>query len=207
MNRKAFNRINYGLFLVGASVDGKYQGCIVNSLHQVTSSNPYKFSLTVNKSNETFKAIEAAGSFAATVLAQDTPKDLVNLFGYKSGRVADKFSGFEVSTDGAGNPYVKDHALARISCKVVEKLDLGTYMLYIGEATEAEILGEGPALTVDYFKNDGGSTPPTATVYRTLEGNEGWKCSICGYVAEKESLPDNYQCPICRASKDKFVKL
>ena len=207
MNRKAFSRINYGLFIVGAELDGKPQGCIVNSLHQVTSSMPFKFSLTVNKSNETFKAIEAKGSFAATVLAKDTPKDLVNLFGSKSGRVVNKFDGFDVERDGAGNPYVKDHALARFSCKVVEKLDLGTYMLYIAETTEAEVLGEGPALTVDDFKNDGGSTPPTATVVRTLEGNEGWRCTICGYVAEKETLPDGYQCPICRANKDKFVKL
>ena len=207
MNRKAFSRINYGLFIVGAELDGKPQGCIVNSLHQVTSSMPFKFSLTVNKSNETFKAIEAKGSFAATVLAKDTPKDLVNLFGYKSGRVVNKFDGFDVERDGAGNPYVKDHALARFSCKVVEKLDLGTYMLYIAETTEAEVLGEGPALTVDDFKNDGGSTPPTATVVRTLEGNEGWRCTICGYVAEKETLPYGYQCPICRANKDKFVKL
>ena len=198
MNRKAFSRINYGLFIVGAELDGKPQGCIVNSLHQVTSSMPFKFSLTVNKSNETFKAIEAKGSFAATVLAKDTPKDLVNL---------NKFDGFDVERDGAGNPYVKDHALARFSCKVVEKLDLGTYMLYIAETMEAEVLGEGPALTVDDFKNDGGSTPPTATVVRTLEGNEGWRCTICGYVAEKETLPDGYQCPICRANKDKFVKL
>ena len=207
MNRKAFSRINYGLFIVGAELDGKPQGCIVNSLHQVTSSMPFKFSLTVNKSNETFKAIEAKGSFAATVLSKDTPKDLVNLFGYKSGRVVNKFDGFDVERDGAGNPYVKDHALARFSCKVVEKLDLGTYMLYIAETMEAEVLGEGPALTVDDFKNDGGSTPPTATVVRTLEGNEGWRCTICGYVAEKETLPDGYQCPICRANKDKFVKL
>ena len=207
MNRKAFSRINYGLFIVGAELDGKPQGCIVNSLHQVKSSMPFKFSLTVNKSNETFKAIEAKGSFAATVLAKDTPKDLVNLFGYKSGRVVNKFDGFDVERDGAGNPYVKDHALARFSCKVVEKLDLGTYMLYIAETMEAEVLGEGPALTVDDFKNDGGSTPPTATVVRTLEGNEGWRCTICGYVAEKETLPDGYQCPICRANKDKFVKL
>ena len=29
MNRKAFNRINYGLFLVGSVLDGKYQGCVV----------------------------------------------------------------------------------------------------------------------------------------------------------------------------------
>ena len=207
MNRKAFSRINYVMFIVGAELDGKPQGWIVNSLHQVTSSMPFKFSLTVNKSNETFKAIEAKGSFAATVLAKDTPKDLVNLFGYKSGRIVNKFDGFDVERDGAGNPYVKDHALARFSCKVVEKLDLGTYMLYIAETTEAEVLGEGPALTVDDFKNDGGSTPPTATVVRTLEGNEGWRCTICGYVAEKETLPDGYQCPICRANKDKFVKL
>ena len=207
MNRKAFDRINYGLFLVGAALDGRFQGCVVNSLHQVTSTNPIKFSLTLSKSNETFKAIEAKGSFAATVLAKDTPKDLVNLFGYKSGRVVNKFDGFDVERDGAGNPYVKDHALARFSCKVVEKLDLGTYMLYIAETMEAEVLGEGPALTVDDFKNDGGSTPPTATVVRTLEGNEGWRCTICGYVAEKETLPDGYQCPICRANKDKFVKL
>ena len=207
MNRKAFSRINYGLFIVGAELDGKPQGCIVNSLHQVTSPMPFKFSLTVNKSNETFKAIEAKGSFAATVLAKDTPKDLVNLFGYKSGRVVNKFDGFDVERDGAGNPYVKDHVLARFSCKVVEKLDLGTYMLYIAETTEAEVLGEGPALTVDDFKNDGGSTPPTATVVRTLEGNEGWRCTICGYVAERETLPDGYQCPICRANRDKFVKV
>ena len=207
MNRKAFNRINYGLFLVGSVLYGKYQGCVVNSLYQITSTNPAKFSLSLNKSNETYKAVEAAGSFAATVLERGTPKELVDLFGYKSGRVVDKYEGFQVETDEAGNPYVKDHALARISCKIVEKLDLGTYMLYIGEATEAETLGEGPALTVDDFKNGGGSTPPAATVYRTLEGNEGWKCTICGYVAEKETLPEGYQCPICRANRDKFVKL
>lgn len=207
MNRKVFDRINYGLFLVGAAQGEKYQGCIVNSLHQITATNPYQFSLTINKSNETFKAIEASGSFVATVLAQDTPKELVNQFGYKSGRIVDKFSGYEVSLDEAGNPYLKEHALARISCKIVDKLDLGTYMLYISQVTETESLGTGPALTLDYFKNQGMTTPPTATVYRTLDGTEGWKCTICGYIAERETLPDGYQCPICRANKDKFVKL
>ena len=207
MNRKAFDQINYGLFILGAANEGVYRGCIINSLHQVTSSIPYKVSITVNKSNETFKAIEAAGSFAATVLAQDTPKELINLFGYKSGRVTDKFEGLDVGVDDSGNPYVKEHALARISCKVVDKLDLGSYMLYIGSVTEAEVMGSGPALTLEYFKNGGGTTPPTATVYRTLEKQEGWKCTICGYIAEKETLPDGYRCPICKAGKDKFEKL
>lgn len=207
MNRKAFNRINYGVFLVSAPGEGQPQGCIVNSLHQVTSSLPFKFSLTVNKSNETYKAIQAAGAFAATVLAKDAPKDFVDLFGYKSGRVVNKFDGFDVERDSGGNPYIRDHALARFSCKVVDELDLGNYVLYIAEAVEAEVLGDGPALTVDDYKNGGGSTPANATVYRTLEGNEGWRCTICGYVADKAELPDGYQCPICRANKDKFVKV
>ena len=206
MNRKAFNRINYGLFLITAAGESQPQGCVVNSLHQVTSSMPFKFSLTVNKSNETFKAIEARGAFSATVLAKDAPKELVDLFGYKSGRVVNKFDGLTAQTDGNGNPYLTEHMLALFSCKVVDRLDLGNYMLYIAETTEAEVLGDGPALTVDDYKNGGGSTPPSATVVRTLQGNEGWRCTICGYVADKEELPEGYQCPICRANRDKFVK-
>ena len=206
MNRKAFNRINYGLFLVGAVLDGKYQGCVVNSLHQITSSNPAKFSLSLNKSNETYKAVEATGCFAATVLERSTPKELIDLFGYKSGRVADKYEGFQVETDGAGSPYIKDHALARISCKIVDKLDLGSYVLFVCEATEAEVLGEGPAMTLDDYRGEGGSTPAAATVVRVVE-EVAWRCTICGYIAERGTLPHDYRCPICRAPKDKFVKL
>lgn len=207
MNRKAFNRINYGVFLISAAGESQSQGCIVNSLHQVTSSAPVQFSLTVNKNNETYKAIVATGAFAATVLAKDTPKEFVDLFGYKSGRVVDKFADLNVEQDGNGSPFVQDHALARFACKVVNQLDLGDFVLFIAQATEAEMLADGPALTVDDYKNGGGSTPANATVYRTLEGNEGWRCTICGYVADQAQLPDGYQCPICRANRDKFVKL
>lgn len=204
MNRKAFQSINYGLFLVGATQEGKYQGCIVNSLHQVTSSMPYKFSITLNKSNETCKAVEAAGSFVATVLSKETPKELIDLFGYKSGRAVNKFEGYEVSLDGAGNPYLKEYALSRISCRIVEKLDVGNYVLFIGEVQEAEVLGSGSALTLDDYQN---ATPATATVYRTKQENFGWRCTVCGYIVEKEELPEGFQCPLCRADRSKFVKL
>lgn len=206
LNRKAFNCINYGLFLVSAAGADKPQGCIVNSLHQVTSSMPPKFSLTVNKNNETFKAIEATGCFSALVLAKDTPKELVDLFGYKSGRVINKFEGYEVGTDGNGSPYVKGYGLSRFACKVVEKLDLGSYMLYIAQCTDAELLSSGQALTLDDYRDSGNSTPPTATVVRTLDEVVSWRCTICGYIAYKDELPEGYKCPLCRADKDKFVK-
>ena len=206
MNRKAFEKINYGLFLIGAAGEGRGQGCVVNSLHQVTSSMPFKFSLTMNKNNETYKAVAASGSFSATVLSKDAPKELVNLFGYKSGRVVDKFAGYKAETDGNGSPYIKEHALARFAFKVVDQLDLGTYVLFIAQATEAEVLGSGSALTVEDFREAGNAAPPTATVVRSLEEVSAWKCTVCGYIAYKDELPEGYKCPLCKAGREKFVK-
>lgn len=43
-----------------------------------------------------------------------------------------------------------------------------------------------------------GTVPQTAATKQ-------WKCSVCGYVFEGESLPDDFVCPLCGASADKFV--
>lgn len=32
-----------------------------------------------------------------------------------------------------------------------------------------------------------------------------WKCKICGYIHEGDEPPE--RCPVCGASKDKFVKV
>lgn len=32
-----------------------------------------------------------------------------------------------------------------------------------------------------------------------------WKCSVCGYIYEGEELPDDFQCPICKQPREKFV--
>ncbi len=206
MNRKAFEKMNYGLYIVSAAADGKRYGCIVNSLAQVTSSQPAKFTITLNKDNATCDAVQKAGSFSATMLAKDCPKDWIHLFGYKSTRVVDKFDGLASQMDAAGNPYLTEHMAARISCNVVDSLAIGNYILFVGEATEAEVLSDSLVLTVDEFKNKGNTPPPAATVYRTLDGTEGYKCTVCGYVYDKDTLPEGYQCPICRAPASKFEK-
>ena len=102
MNTKAFDKLNYSLAVIGAAADGKRQGCIVNSFVQVASTFPAKFTVSVHKDHATCDAIAAAGSFAITLLAKDCPKDVVNTFGYKSGRVGDKFANFEAKEDAAG---------------------------------------------------------------------------------------------------------
>lgn len=206
MNTKAFEKLDYTLALLSAADGEKRRGCIINSLHQATSSYPARFTVTVNRDHETYRAVKAAGSFCVTVLAADCPESLIDLFGYKSGRAVEKFDGREVYTDGAGNPYLKEHMVARISCRVVQEVEIGNYSLLIGEVTESEVLGEGPALTLQAFTNRGKSTPTTATVYRTVQIN-GYRCTVCGYVYEGESLPPDFRCPLCNAPAEKFEKI
>ena len=34
-----------------------------------------------------------------------------------------------------------------------------------------------------------------------------WKCKICGYIYEGESLPENFTCPVCRQPASAFEKI
>ena len=34
-----------------------------------------------------------------------------------------------------------------------------------------------------------------------------WRCSVCGYIYEGESLPENFSCPICKAPDSKFEEV
>lgn len=205
MNRKAYEKLDYSLGLLSTVAEGKRHGCIINSFHQVTSSFPPKFTVTLNKENETYKAVEAAGSFSVTLLAEDAPGELIDLFGYRSGRVQDKFEGLDVKEDKAGNPWLKEHMVSRISCKVVDKLEIGNFVLFVGQAAEAEVLGSGNVLTLKAYQERGKLAPATATVVREMEG-KGFRCTVCGYIYESETLRDDYICPICRAPAEKFVK-
>ena len=182
-------------------------GCVVNSFAQVTSNLPQKFTLTLNRDNETCKALLETGTFAVTLAGKDCPKELINLFGYKSSRVTDKYASYETFTDSQGNPFVKEGMVARVSCKVVDTMDVGRYVLFLCDGVDGEILGEGRMLTVDEFLGKGAAAvPPTATVYRTLEEVGSWVCPWCGFVYHGEKLPTGYVCPLCGCPGDKFIR-
>lgn len=204
LNAKAYDVMDYGMYLVSSTANGRRNGCIVTSFAQITSSHPPRFIVTLNKDHATTDAILASGVFSVTLLAADCTEEIINTFGYKSGRVGDKFAGFEAKTDEAGCPYLTDHMVSRVSCRVVEKLEIGSYLLFVGEASEAEVLAGGAVLTLGAFSSRGKSTPPTATVVREMVGN-GFRCTVCGYIYESETLPPDYICPVCHAPSSKFV--
>ena len=98
------------------------------------------------------------------------------------------------------------HAGRTLPCLLSGRLLRQKDSLAVGDRAEAEVLGDGDVLTLKAFTDRGKATPPTATVYRTVEIN-GYRCTVCGYVYEGESLPPDFRCPLCHAPAEKFVKI
>lgn len=166
IDKQAFHKLSYGMFVVTAQEAGKAAGCVANTFQQVTSS-PLQVSVTLNKENVTTGVVERSGRFAASCLSEDATMELIGTFGFKSSDDIDKFSDVATAQDAAGVPVVTEGCCAWFSAKVVQKLDLGTHVLFIGEVEEAHAVeGAAAPMTYAYYHQvKGGKTPPKASSY------------------------------------------
>ncbi len=166
MDTKAFYKITYGLYIVSTRCDGRDCGCIVNTLQQVTSE-PAKLSVAINKSNFTEALIEKSGYFAAMALTQDADLPLIGNFGFKSGRDVDKFAAYPFERDENGVAYITQSVAARFSLKLVDKLDVGTHMILVGDVLDAQVLSEAEPMSYAYYHLvKKGTTPKNAPSYQ-----------------------------------------
>ena len=149
MDQTAFFKLSYGLYIISTTFEGKDAGCVANTLHQVTSS-PAQLAVTLNKDNYTEQLIEKSGRFAAVVLTEYCDMDTIKNFGFCSSRDNDKFEKCVYQRDTHGVPYPKEHMAARYSLRVVQTLDLGTHVMFVGEVEEAEVLSEEEVMTYAY---------------------------------------------------------
>ena len=141
-------------------------GCIVNTVTQVTAEPP-KVAVAVSKQNLTTSLIERSGLFNAVALTEEATMDLIGRFGFRSGREEDKFAGIPHGADANGVWYPTETASAMFSCKVIDKLDLDTHVLFVGKSIEAVKLSDAPVMTYDYYhKVKKGETPPNAPSYK-----------------------------------------
>ena len=93
MDTKAMYKLTYGLFVITANGDDKQNGCIVNTVGQVTST-PNRISVAINKANYTHDLVMATKKFNVSILNQSVSFDIFKRFGFQSGRDVDKFAGF-----------------------------------------------------------------------------------------------------------------
>ena len=195
-------KLSYGLFVVSSRNGDRDNGCIINTVMQVTDT-PKRIAIAVNKANYTHDMIHASGVFNLSVLSQDAPFGLFKRFGFQSGRDADKFAGLDgVQRAVNGVTYITGPANALISGRVISEQDLGTHTLFVADVTEARTLSSVPSATYTYYFDHIKPKPQPADTVK-----KGWVCKICGYVYEGETLPADFICPLCKHGAEDFEPL
>ena len=199
MDTKALFKIGYGLYVLTAK-DEKDNGCIINTVMQVTS-NPLQVAIALNKKNYTNEMIQKTRKFNLSILSEKADFSIYEHFGYKSGRDTDKFATFyDTKRSLNGLLYITKGTNAYVSAYVQHEMDLATHSLFIGQLVASENLNDDKSATYDYYQNSVKPKPENTV-------RKGWRCKICGYIYEGENLPADYICPICKHGAVDFEKL
>lgn len=199
-NNSAMFKLSYGLFVLSAKQGDKSNGCIVNTVQQVTTT-PNRITVAVNKANFTHDMIVNTGEFNVSILSEEVTFDTFKHFGFQSGRDVNKMEGlenYEIAENGIF--YLTKGANAYLTAKVVQTVDLGTHTLFLADVTDGDVLSNVESVTYAYYHKN--IKPQPQETKKT-----GWRCKICGYIYEGEELPEDFICPICKHGASDFEKI
>ena len=201
MDMKVMNKITYGLYVLTARCGNQFNGCIINTLAQVTSS-PNRVSVTVNKGNFTEYMIRSSGRFNVSMIDESADFSLFTHFGFQSGRWCNKFYDYALKKAENGLPVIEKGACAYVCCEVVQTVDLGTHTMFIADVAGGEVISDKAPMTYAYYHANVKPKPAKA------EENSGerWVCNICGYIYEGH-LPDDFICPLCKHGAADFTRM
>ena len=201
VEQNAMFSLSYGLFVLTARDGAKDNGCIINTVTQLTDSRK-RISIAVNKANLTHDMIVKTGEFNVSVLSNDAPFALFQHYGFQSGRNTDKFAGVQgMARSTNGIYYIPYCTSAFLSAKVTQTVEFETHTLFIADVTEAKLLSNVPSMTYAYYF---ANVKPKPAV---LQKQTGWVCKICGWVYEGEELPPDIVCPLCKHGAADFERL
>ncbi|MBR1811091.1 MAG: flavin reductase [Clostridia bacterium] len=200
MDKTALYKLSYGLFVLSAKDGDRDNGCIVNTVTQLTTE-PNIISVAVNKQNHTRDMILKTGAFNVSILTESVPMEIIKRFGFQSGRDADKlldFSDYARTNDGLF--YLNKHANAVINAEVTGTRELSTHTLFLAYVNTAQTLSDEPSVTYDYYQKNIKPHPQKTA-------KKGWRCKVCGYVYEGDDLPADFICPWCKHGADDFEQI
>ena len=199
MDEKAMFKLSYGLFVVTAREGEKDNGCITNTVQQVTVT-PNRITVAVNKANYTCGMIERTKKFNVSILSESAVFDTFKHWGFQSGKDVDKNVGITYFRLENGVIYIVDGVNAVMCAKVEQEVDLGTHTMFIAEVTDAFSTEEDSSATYAFYHKNIKPAPQQAK-------KKGWICTVCGYIYEGEVLPEDFICPTCKHPASDFEKV
>ena len=232
MDLESLFKLNYGMYIVSSKNDGRFSGCIVNTVFQLVPEPPM-LAMSLNRQALTHRYITESKVFGISILCEEAPMSLVGRFGFRTGRDIDKFEQINYKMGLTGAPIILDGTVAFVEAEVTDSIDIETHTLFIGKIVACQMLDNNAVpMTYAYYRDaKHGKTPKSAATYvnlRTEKQNRGvntmkkYKCTICGYIydpavgdpdngveagAAFEDLPDDWVCPECGAGKNEFEAL
>ncbi len=186
----ALFKIGYGLYVVTSNDGKKDNGCIVNTVSQVTNS-PNRIAVTINKENYSHHIIKQSGIMNINCLTVDAPFKVFEAFGFVSGRNVDKFANCETLRSDNRLVFLPRYINSFMSLKVEQYVDLDTHGMFICSITESRVISDRETMTYSYYHENVKPRPKT-------DGKKGYVCKICGYVYEGDPLPEDFICPLCK---------
>jgi len=223
-------KLSYGMCILSSKKDGKLNGCIVNTVFQLTPEPPMA-AVSVNRQCLTHEYITNSKVFTVSILSQEAPIPFIGKFGFRSGRDIDKFEGVNYRLGQTGTPIILDNTAAFLEAEVTRSINIVSHTLFIARIVACQTLDENAEpMTYAYYRDiKHGRTPKTAATYINIEPKQQtsqgarkmkkYKCIMCGYIYDPtagdpdngvkpgtafENLPDDWVCPECGAGKDQF---
>jgi ferric-chelate reductase [NAD(P)H] len=166
----ALFQLNYGMYIVSAVRADAVNGCIANTVFQITPEPPI-VAVSISRENLTHEFISSGGFFAASILAEDAPLKFIGAFGFRSGKDFNKFEQVNYKKGITGCPIVLENTTGFVEAEVINTIDAGTHTLFIGRVIACEQFNNGKiAMTYNYYRDvKGGRTPRTAATYHKVK--------------------------------------
>ena len=215
MDKNAFRKLTYGLYIVSSKYEDTKAGCVVNTVTQITSENPI-IAVSINKDNYTNKIIKESKKVVVSILSQNINKDIISTFGFYSSKDTDKFK--DIKYDIEDNlPIIKEGVCAYLIGDVINIIDAETHDIFLVRVSNTKVLNDDEVLTYKYYQESmKGKSPKKAPTYieSNVSGGNKYRCLICGHIYDDDiekikfaDLPDDWVCPVCGVTKDKFEKI
>lgn len=166
MDKSAFFKLTYGLYIITTKYEDHFAGCVVNTVVQATAEERPKILVTVNKENNTNEVMKKSKKVNISVLSKEADMLLIGKFGFRSSKALNKLEGTEHIIGNNGIPIVTEATSAYIEANIINEIDCGTHTVFILEATDSKTISDEPVLTYDYYHNViKGKTPPKASSF------------------------------------------
>ena len=83
---------------------------------------------------------------------------------------------------------------------LINVVDLGTHSMFICDLVESNVINDKESMSYNYYLNNVKPKPET-------NSSKGYVCTVCGWVYEGDSLPDDIICPLCKHGAADFEKI